>query len=246
MSDRIGHIEKAAPAPDNQPNNGVLGSALDSMRESKNKAVKGFINNKGLFVGIILVFIVILVFTTNVNFQSTAEIIKLSLVIFVFMFCSYSMYVNCADSGTRAGKNTSLYITTQGEYNAIKKRIIDGNNQMRLSEFCRYYIDDELKNARKDILDGVGIDYDEYLKIWVGADKITIESDGKLSKGKKAAIIKANAIKPVKLTPEMIMKCGRGNKRRAPLGVRPETRKRVTYGVKLITTISTSLFSRIL
>ena len=243
MSDRIGHIEKAAPAPDNQPKNGVLGGALDSMRESKNKAVKGFINNKGLFVGIILVFIVILVFTTNVNFQSTAEIIKLSLVIFVFMFCSYSMYVNCADSGTRAGKSTSLYITTQGEYNAIKKRIIDGNNQMRLSEFCRYYIDDELKNARKDILDGVGIDYDEYLKIWVGADKITIESDGKLSKGKKAAIIKANAIKPVKLTPEMIMKCGRGNKRRAPLGVRPETRKRVNYGVKLITTISTSLFT---
>ena len=243
MSDRIGHIEKASPAPDNQPNNGVLGGALDSMRESKNKAIKGFINNKGLFVGIILVFIVILVFTTNVNFQSTAEIIKLSLVIFVFMFCSYSMYVNCADSGTRAGKNTSLYITTQGEYNAIKKRIIDGNNQMRLSEFCRYYIDDELKNARKDILDGVGIDYDEYLKIWVGADKITIESDGKLSKGKKTAIIKANAIKPVKLTPEMIMKCGRGNKRRAPLGVRPETRKRVNYGVKLITTISTSLFT---
>ena len=243
MSDRIGHIEKAAPAPDNQPNNGVLGGALDSMRESKNKAIKGFINNKGLFVGIILVLIVILVFTTNVNFQSTAEIIKLSLVIFVFMFCSYSMYVNCADSGTRAGKNTSLYITTQGEYNAIKKRIIDGNNQMRLSEFCRYYIDDELKNARKDILDGVGIDYDEYLKIWVGADKITIESDGKLSKGKKTAIIKANAIKPVKLTPEMIMKCGRGNKRRAPLGVRPETRKRVNYGVKLIATISTSLFT---
>lgn len=243
MSDKIGHIEKAAPAPENTPNNGGLGGALDSMRESKNKAIKGFINNKGLFVGIILVFIVILVFTTNVNFQSTAEIIKLSLVIFVFMFCSYSMYVNCADSGTRAGKNTSLYITTQSKYNTIKKRIIDGNNQMRLSEFCRYYIDDELKNARKDILDGVGIDYDEYLKMWVGADKITIESDGDLSKGKKTAIIKANAIKPVKLTPEMIMKCGRGNKRRAPLGVRPETRKRVNYGVKLITTISTSLFT---
>ena len=45
MSDKIGHIEKAAPAPDNTPNNGGLGGALDSMRESKNKAIKGFINN---------------------------------------------------------------------------------------------------------------------------------------------------------------------------------------------------------
>ena len=91
MSDKIGHIEKAAPAPENTPKESGLGGALDSMRESKNKAIKGFINNKGLFVGIILVFIVILVFTTNVNFQSTAEIIELSLVILVFMSCSYSM-----------------------------------------------------------------------------------------------------------------------------------------------------------
>ena len=96
MSYKIDPIEKATPTPSNLPDNGVFGDVLDSMRESKNKAIKGFINNKGLFVGIILVFIVILVFTTNVNFTSTAEIIKLSLVIFVFMFCSYSMYVNCA------------------------------------------------------------------------------------------------------------------------------------------------------
>ncbi len=243
MSDKIGHIEKAAPVPENTPKESGLGGALDSMRESKNKAIKGFINNKGLFVGIILVFILILVFTTNVNFQSTAEIVKLSLVIFVFMFCSYSMYVNCADSGTRAGKSTTLYTTAQNKYDAIKKRIISGKNQMRLSEFCRWYIDDELKNARKDILDGVGIDYDEYLKIWVCADKTTIKTDGELSERVKAAIIKANTIKPVKLTPEMILKRERGNKRRAPLGTSPVMRKRTKYGVKLITTISTSLFT---
>lgn len=243
MSDKIGHIEKAAPTPQNTTNNGGLGGALDNMRESKNKAIKGFINNKGLFVGIILVFIVILVFTTNVNFTSTAEIIKLSLVIFVFMFCSYSMYINCADSGTKAGKLTTLYTDTQGEYDTIKARIIKNNNEMRLLEFCRWYIDGELKNTRKYILDGVGFSYEEYQKNWVGADKAIIKADDNLSKRVKAAIIKANAIKPVKLTQEMILKRERGNKRRAPLGTSPVTRKKVKYGVKLATTISTSLFT---
>ena len=77
----------------------------------------------------------------------------------------------------------------------------------------------------------------------MGADEATVESDSKLSQEKKAAIIKANAIKPIKLTPEMIMKRGRGNKRRAPLGVRPETAKTINYVVKLATTVGTSIFT---
>ena len=75
------------------------------------------------------------------------------------------MYVNCADSGTRAGRNTQAYIDAKDDYDEIKKRIIDGGNQIRLGDFCRYYIDEELKNARKDILDKVGINYkNEYMK----------------------------------------------------------------------------------
>lgn len=242
MNEIIGHIEKAAPTS-NESNGSAFSNALDNMREGKNKALKGFINNKGLFVGIILVFIVILVFTTDVNFTSSAEIIKLSLVIFVFMFCSYSMYINCADSGTKAGKTTSLYISAQNTYNTIKKRITDENNQTKLGDFCRWYIDEELRNTRKDILNSVGIDYEYYLSQWLSADKSTIKSNENMSKRVKAALIKANSVKPIRLTPEMIYRRERGNKRRAPLGASPVTRKKVKYGVRLVKTISQSVFT---
>ncbi|MBQ8427674.1 MAG: hypothetical protein IJX18_00290, partial [Clostridia bacterium] len=150
---------------------------------------------------------------------------------------------NCADSGTRAGKNTSLYITTQSDYDKIKNRIIENNTQIRLGEYCRWYIEEELKDSRKGFLDSAGVDYKDYLQKWVGVDKATIKADNTLSKGKKTAIIKANALRPIKLTPEMVIKRGRGNKRRAPLGVRPETIKSANYIVRLGTTIGTSLFT---
>lgn len=238
------HIEKHASgqAKYSDNNNGFAGT-LDKMISGKDKAIKGFINNKGLFVGIILVCIVILVFTTNVNFASAAEVVKLSLVVFVLMFCSYTMYVNCADSGTKAGKATVLYIETQEKYEKVKKRIIDGQHQMELGAFCRWYVDEELKNSRKDILDSVGVDYEDYLKKWVGADKNKVLNDKELSEREKTAILEANRLAPIKLTPEMILKRERGNKHRVPLGSNPVTKRKVKYGIKLFTTISTSLFT---
>lgn len=227
----------------NPSTNDGFAKVIDDMRESKNKAIKGFINNKGLYVGIILVFIVILVFTTNINFNSTTEIIELSLVIFVFIFCTYSMYVNCADSGTKAGKNTSLYIDTKNKYDEIKNRIISQNNQIKLGEFCRLYVEEELKNTRKDILDSVGICYDEYQNKWIGRDKEEIKACDYLSNREKNAIIVANFVKPVKLVPEMILKCERVHKRRSPLSVNPRVKKTVRYSGRLAFTISMSLFT---
>ena len=74
------HIKK-----EEQPS--AAGVVLDNMREKKQKAVRSFINNKGFFVGLILVFIVIVVFTTNVNLTSSVELVKLGLTIFVLIFC---------------------------------------------------------------------------------------------------------------------------------------------------------------
>lgn len=221
----------------------AAGVFLDNMREKKQKAVRSFINNKGFFVGLILVFIVIVVFTTNVNLTSSVELVKLGLTIFVLNFCSYSMYINCADSGMRAGRLNTLYNKQKNKYDGLKDRIVENKQQIRLAEFCSYYKDEELRNSRKDILDEVGLDYNDYMKKYVGLDNDTIKSSTELSLAQINAIIRANSIKPVKLAPEMIMKCGRGNKRRNPLGVRPETKRGWNYGIKLVTTIIVSIFT---
>ena len=76
-----------------------------SEHAKKKKLAKGFLNNAGIFVGVLLMFAVIVVVTTDIRLTSFEEIAALGLDFFLLLFVSYSMYVNCADSGTRAGKN---------------------------------------------------------------------------------------------------------------------------------------------
>ena len=146
----------------------------------------------------------------------------------------------------RHGLQSELYTDSLDRFTTKKKTIIDAQRQTRLHEFCRYYIDDELRNARMSVLAVVGFSYKEYRKKWLGLDEETIEKDQKLSKVQKAALIKANAIKPVKLTPEMIMKRGRGSNRRAPLGTKPETKKSINFGAKFASNFLISLIMSII
>lgn len=220
--------------------------AVVSEHNQKKKVAKSLLNNAGIFVGVFLIFAVIVIVTTDIKITSFEQIAALGLDFFLLLFCSYSMYVNASDSGMRHGLQSDLYLDSLDRFSTKKKTIIDAQRQTRLHEFCRYYIDDELKNARMSVLAVVGFSYKEYRKKWLGLDEETIENDPKLSKVQKAALIKANAIKPVKLTPEMIMKRGRGSSRRAPLGTKPETKKSINFGVKFGSTFLISLVMSII
>ena len=243
MSNKIERIEKTSPAPSKQSEKTILGGAVDNMRNGRKKLFKGFMNNRGILVALLLVSIVILIFTSNVNLNSAAEIVELSLVIIIFMACTYSMYINAADSGERAGKNTAMYIEKKNEYEERKKTVIKNRLRTQLNPFCLWYIENELKEAKSFELDAVGISYEEYLKNYNGKDEETIQKNEALSSMEKEAIIKANNIKPIKLMPEMIMKRERGGKRRGPIGLRPDIHKYIHYTSKLFTTIIVSMFT---
>lgn len=212
----------------------------------KKKVTKSLLNNAGIFVGVFLIFAVIVIVTTDISITSFEEIASLSLDFFLLLFCSYSMYVNASDSGMRHGLQSVMYLDALDRFSANKKGIIDARRQTGLHEFCRYYIDDELKNVRMSILAVVGFGYNEYRKNWLGLDKKSIKKDPKLTKTQKSALIKANAIKPIKLTPEMIMKRGRGSSRRVPLGTKPETKKSINFGVKFGSSFLISLVMSII
>lgn len=212
-----------------------------SEHAKKKKLAKGFLNNAGIFVGVLLMFVVIVVVTTDIHLVSFEEIAALGLDFFLLLFVSYSMYVNCSDSGMRAGLQSESYTGGFSAFETMKRHIIDTKIQARLGEFCRHYITEELRNSRTTVLAIVGFSYEEYIEKYVGKDKDTIRGDKALSKAQKKAIIKANGIEPVKLTPEMIMKRGRGSSRRAPLGMTPETKKGINFGTKFVFTFFISL-----
>lgn len=208
----------------------------------RKKATKSLLNNAGIFVGVFLMFAVVVVVTTDIRLTSFEEFASLALDFFILLFCSYSMYINCADSGMRAALIAETYTVPLGKYDALKKDLIDRRMQSRLPEFCRYYVEEELRNSRISVLAVVGFSYEEYMEKYVHLDKETIKGMPGLSKAQKKALNHANAIEPITLTPEMIMKRGRGSSRRAPLGMTPEKKKGIAFGVKFATTFVVSLF----
>jgi len=207
----------------------------------KKKFAKNFLNNAGIFVGVLLMFAVIVVVTTDIRLTSFEEIAALGLDFFLLLFVSYSMYVNCSDSGMRAGLQSESYTGGYSAFETLKKHIIDTKMQSRLGEFCCHYITEELRNSRTTVLAIVGFSYEEYMEKYVGKDKETIKKDNTLSRAQKKAVIKANSIEPIKLTPEMIMKRGRSGSRRAPLGTTPETKKGINFGTKFVSSFVISL-----
>lgn len=228
------------------PKAGAFESVIIAEHNQKKKVTKSLMNNAGIFVGVFLVFAVIVIVTTDIKITSFVEVATLGLDFFLLMFCSYSMYINASDSGMRHGLQSESYKESLDRFIAKKKAIIDAKRQNRLHEFCRHFVESEIKNARMSVLAVVGFGYDEYCESWIGVDAKSIRNDPKLTKTQKAALIKANAIKPVKLSPEMIMKRGRGSSRRAPLGTKPETKKSITFGRKFASTFLISLIMSVI
>ena len=148
-----------------------LGAAIEKGGAAKKRLTRSILNNTGIFVGFFLVFVVIVVFTTEINITSVEFWAQLGLTFFILLFCSYCMYVNCSDSGLKAGRVSDTYQDCKNEYEELKAQIIERKYQSRLCEFCRYYIDRELRETRTNILSEVGISYEKYIDKYVGKDK---------------------------------------------------------------------------
>lgn len=196
---------------------------------AKKRLAKGFINYGGIFVSVCLMFAVIMIVTTDVKVNSFKDLADLGMDFFLLFFCAYASYISCADSGTRAGLASETYNETLKQFNEWKDKIVKGNMQVHLAEFCRNYILDDLKNVRMSHLAVVGLSYPQY-ETYAAMDDKEIDNLPHLSTPQKKAIKKCNHTKPITLKPESILRHGRGAYHRSPLELSPETRKTITFG----------------
>ena len=205
-------------------------------------AAKTLLNNAGILVGVFIVFAVITIVTTDIKIADPEKIAQLGVDFFLLLFCTYSMYINCSDSGMRCGLRNEDYLAAVDLFEDRKNVIKKNKLQKRMYEFCRYYINRELENTKMNILMVVGLDYETYIEKWVGKSAEYIQNSGELTKPQKDAVIKANAIKPIKLTPEMLLMRGRKLDQRSPLGITPRQKKAFNFGFKFISNLVIALF----
>lgn len=218
-----------------------LGEVIEKTTVTKKKILRGAMNYAGAAVGTFIIFVAIVVSTTDITVMTAFDWAVLGLSFFVFMFCAYAMYINGSGSGIRAGRKSETYLTAKKKYDDLKNEVITRKMQGRLPEFCRYYIEEELRNTRNSLLTEVGIDFAVYQERYVGKDKTELEQLTILSKSQVEAIVSANNIKPIKITPEMILKRGRGSLHRNPLGIEPSKKRGIGYMWKFVSTFAVAV-----
>lgn len=201
---------------------------------AKKRFAKGFMSHLGILMGAFIVFAVIVIMTTDIHLVSFEEITSLSLDFFLLVFCSYTMFVCCADSGTKAGLASHTYIETVEKFDATKKSIVDSKMQTKMVDFCRHYVEEELRNTRMAILSVVGFSYEDYQAKYMALVGKEVDAIPELTTAQKKAVKKANRVKPIKLTPEMIMRRGRGSHGRAALEANPADKKRALFVTKFV------------
>jgi hypothetical protein len=199
--------------------------------QAKKKLAKGLINYGGIFVSVCLMFAVIVIMTTDVKISSFRDLADLGMDFFLLLFCAYASYISCADSGTRAGLASETYNETVKQFYEWKEKIVKGSMQVRLAEFCRNYILDDLKNVRMSYLAVVGLSYEQYQK-YTAMDDAEIDALTDISTVQKKAIKKCNGTKPITLKPESILRHGKGAFHRSPLEMSPEKRKNINFCIK--------------
>jgi hypothetical protein len=220
---------------DTRPSSPIEESVIKQSTQRK-KLTNGLISNAGVFVSVFIVFAVIAFVTTDVKIASAADFASLGLEFFLFLFASYFTYVSFVNSGAKSGLKSKVYTDAVEAYDKIKKAIVDNGYQPYLYDFCRDYIDTELRNTKTNLLITSGFTYEEYVNEWSTKSRADIEAST-LSESQKASLIKANAVHPIKLTPDMILSKGRVSKGRGPLSMPPEVKKMINFTSKLVTSV---------
>ena len=208
--------------------------------ETEKKAATSILEKAGFVMAAVIMLVVIVVMTSDIKLVTFKQVTELSLSFFVLIFCSYSMYGNMYHSGMLAGRKLDSYKKVSKDYIAIRDEIKAKDTQKKLAEFCKEYVDNELRSRREALLENADVTWEEYLECR-HLSKKELQYDKKFSKVKIKAIADANWIVPIKLEPAMLYKQGGQAVRRSPLHTAPSTKRAFDFGWNLIKTSATSL-----
>lgn len=198
----------------------------------RTKISRLIIGNARIAMMVFILFTVIVVTTTDVRFMTKSDWRDLGLEFFILLFCTYGMYVCCLDGGIKKGHSMEAYIKSVNRFCELKDRVESTSLEI-MGEFCTHYVDEELRKSRMQYLSVVCISYDVYIEKYVKLGKKEIDEIEDLTSAQKKAIKKANAIRRIKLTPEMILTQGDAPHTRSPLSASPKMMKYTALSAKI-------------
>lgn len=116
----------------------------------------------------------------------------------VYMMCAYVLYFVEWYNGEQSGQASTEYKASLDKHLSCVENI--RSKIPYISAFCKEYVETEYHETKKNILDLVGIKYDEYVEKYEGRK---LPND--MPKYIRHAIRKADRVKPIKLTKDTLL-----------------------------------------
>ena len=204
------------------------------------KGIGSFISNMGIIIAAFTLLCAFAVFFMDISLSSFATV-DFSLSFIILLFCAYTIYFSMADTGMRIAMSDKGYRKAREEYESVKNELKRNGKLEGLGEFCHEYVKNELVSAKKSILLGAGISYENFCKEYQSKDKNALPKT--LSKRERRAIIKANKLAPVRLSPDMLLFLDDGASERRALHRSPKRVRLFSSAKALISTTMTSFFA---
>lgn len=208
---------------------------LEKISTDRRRLSQYIIGNARTLLMVFILFTVVVVMTTDIRFLTISSIKDIGLEFFLLLFSSYAMYVCCADSGTSAGYATDTYKATVQRFTELKNEILQNSRYSRINDFCAYYIAEELKKTRMQYLVVASIKYEDYIAEYVKLSRSEIMERDELTKLQKKAINRANRVRQIRFTPDMLTTMqGKGFFTRFVLTITPRTHRTIAFSAKFV------------
>ena len=169
-------IKQNESVRDREERSRSLGEFIEQTTAKKKRIVRGRYELLGTAVGTFIIFVAIVRLHDRYYGHDRARLdgARLGFLrVHVLRVCDVH---HGSGNGIRRGTEKRTYLSAKKLYDDLKDEIIEKKMQGRLPEFCRYYVEEELRNTRNSILTEVGIDFSVYQEVCrkgkggVGAD----------------------------------------------------------------------------
>lgn len=222
-----------------------LGSVIRSGNDLKRKTTTGIKNNMNLLSMVAIFIISFLIALAEYNFSADIALKDVALNTLIntllLWLCSYIIFLLADKSGISDGKKTKEYIAAKEKFQKAHDEFIHSEYSERLNEYCEYYVAEELKFSRINILTGTGIKYKTFEEKYLNLSKEEISSLP-LSDYHKKTLIKAISLKPVSLSADSLLKMDKTSSNdRTPLPVSAFEKQKKAKKKRAFSTILTTM-----
>lgn len=206
---------------------------LEKIPLDRKKLSQYVFNNARTLIIAFILFTVVVAMTTDIRLVTISSITDLGLEFFLLLFSSYAMYICCADGGIAKGYSTEAYKAAVTKFDAMKARIED-SMLPKMNDFCVHYVDEELRKTRMQYLSLACIPYADYMEKYAKLGAKEIDALTELTSSQKKAVKRANRVRRIRFTPEMMMTQGKIAHYRSVLAFAPGTMKNIAFSIKMV------------